>query len=131
LLGSGLIDPEDEDGSEGDGRKEGVSAPVVSCVDAPPIFEASEHVFDPVTLPVEDGIVFVLCAVPGVRRDARGDTSLGQRLPEGGGTVGPIGEQEAGGRQVLKDSSGGLMIVGLSLGQVQEQRAPLVVADHL
>ena len=32
---------------------------------------------------------------------------------------------------MLKDSSSGLVIVGLSLGQVQEQRASFVVADHL
>lgn len=37
LLGSGLIDPEDEGCGESDGREEGVSAAVVACVDASPI----------------------------------------------------------------------------------------------
>jgi hypothetical protein len=108
-----------------------VSASVVSSVDTAPIFEACEHVLDPVALPVEDGIVFVLCAVLGVRRDARGDAPLGQRLSEGRGTVCPVGEQEASGREMLKDSRRGLVIIGLSLGQVEEQRAAFVVADHL
>ena len=75
-----------------------MGATVVSGVDAPPVFEACEHVFDPVALPVEDGIVFVPCAVLGVRRNARCDAPFGQRLSEGRGTVGPVGEQEAGGR---------------------------------
>ena len=32
---------------------------------------------------------------------------------------------------MLEDFGSGLVIVGLSLGQVEEQRPPLVVADHL
>ena len=96
-----------------------MSASVVSGVDATPIFEACEHVLNPVSLPVEDGIVLVLCAVLGMRRNARGDAALGQRLSEGRGTVGPVGEQEASGRQMLDDCGSGLMIVGLSFAQMQ------------
>ena len=108
-----------------------MSASVVSSVDATPIFEASEHVLDPVSLPVEDGIVLVLCAVLGMRRNARGDAALGQRLSEGRGTVGPVGEQEAGGRQMGDDSGSGLMIVGLAFAQMQQQWASAAVTDHL
>ena len=52
-LGSGLIDPEDDDGGQGDGGHEGMGASVIAGVDAAPIFEAAEHVLDPVALPVE------------------------------------------------------------------------------
>ena len=56
-LGSGLIDPEDDDGGQGDGGHEGMGASVIAGVDAAPIFEAAEHVLDPVALPVECRVV--------------------------------------------------------------------------
>jgi len=58
-------------------------------------FEPGEHVLDLVALS-EDWIVGELCAVLGMRRNARRDASICQRLPEGSGTVSPVGEQEAG-----------------------------------
>ena len=75
-----------------------MSASVISCVNAPPVFEPGEHVLDLVALAVEDRIVCVLCAVLGMRRNAGGDAPVGQGLSEGGRTVGRVGEQEAGGR---------------------------------
>lgn len=108
-----------------------MSASVVSGVDASPILEAGEHVLDLVALAVEDGIVGVLDAVPGMGRDARGDTLIGQRLSEGGGAIGPVGEQEAGEWQMIKDRGRGLVIIGLTFGQMQQQRAPSVIANHL
>ena len=80
---------------------------------------------------VEEWIVGVLDAVLGMRRDAGRDAAIGQRLAEGGGTVGPVGEQEAGRRQLIEDRGGGLVVVGLPLGKMKEQRSSLVVADHL
>ncbi len=80
---SGLIDPEDEGCSEGDSRQEGVSTSVVSGVDASPVFEACEHVLDPVTLPVSDRIIAVLNTMLGMGWDAWPDTALDERLAEG------------------------------------------------
>jgi hypothetical protein len=34
-----------------------VGATVVSCVDAPPVLDPAEHVFDAVALLIEDGVV--------------------------------------------------------------------------
>lgn len=130
-LGSGLIDPEDEDCGEGDCGQEGVSASVVSRVDASPILEAGEHVLDPVALLIEQRIIAVLDTVLGMRWDARRDTLPDERLAEASGAVGPIGQQMTGGRQFLKHGGGGSVIVGLAFAQVQQQRASLVVADHL
>ena len=48
-----LSDPKDDDGCDADGGHEGMSASVVASVDAPPIFELSEHVFDLVPLAIE------------------------------------------------------------------------------
>ena len=106
-------------------------ASVVSSVDATPVLEAREHVLDPMAFSVEDAIVFVLCAMLGMGRNARGDAPLGQSLSESRGTVGPVGEQEAGGRQMGDDSGSGLMIVGLAFAQMQQQWASAAVTDHL
>ena len=52
-----MIDPEDDCCGDGDGGHEGVSASVIAGVDAPPVFEPSEHDLDFVTLAVEHGVV--------------------------------------------------------------------------
>lgn len=108
-----------------------MSASVVAGVDATPVLEPGEHVLDLVALSVEDWIIYVLCAVFGMRRNARRDASICQRLPEGSGTVGPVGEQEAGVRELLENCGSSLVIVGLSLAQMQQQRPSLAVANHL
>lgn len=100
-------------------------------MDASPVFEAGEHVLDPVALPIEHRIIGMLDAMAGMGRDARGDASIGERLSESGGAIGSVGEQEAGGRQLFEDSGSGLVVVGLALAQVQQQRPSLMVADHL
>jgi hypothetical protein len=68
----------------------------VSGVDAPPVFEAGEHVLDLVPLTVEDRIIGMLDTVLGMRRDAGRDVLPDKRLVEARGTVGPIGQQMAG-----------------------------------
>ena len=108
-----------------------MSASVVSGVDTAPVLEPCEHVLDPMALAIENAVVVVLDAVAGMGRDAGSDTLVCQGLAEGGGAVGPVGEQEAGGRQLIDHSSSGLVIVGLPLAQVQQQRSSLVVAHHL
>lgn len=108
-----------------------MSTSVVSGVDASPVLQACEQVFYPVTLAVEDGIVGVLGAVTRMWRNARCDAALDERLAEGGGTVGSVGQQVVGRRQGLNHCSSGLVIIGLSFAQMQQQRASLAIADHL
>ena len=108
-----------------------MSASVVPCVDAPPVLKASEHILDLVALAVEDRIVAVLYAVAGVGRNAWRDAAIDERLAEGRGTVRPVGQQEAGDRQVLDHCGGSFVIVGLPFAHMQKSRAPLAVADHL
>jgi hypothetical protein len=55
-----------------------VGAAVVSGVDAPPIFEPSEHIFDFVALFVEDGVIRDGDLPVGFRGDAGGDPALGE-----------------------------------------------------
>ncbi len=56
-LGSGLIDPEQDAGGDCDGGHESVRASVIAYVDAPPVLDASAHVFDLVSAPVECSVV--------------------------------------------------------------------------
>jgi hypothetical protein len=52
-----LIDPEDDGSSDADGGKEGMSASVITGMDAAPVFESAEHVLDLVALTVEGAVV--------------------------------------------------------------------------
>ena len=108
-----------------------MSTSVVPGVDAAPVFEAGEHVLDPVALAVEDRIVAVLNTMLGMRRNAGRDAALDERLAEGRGTVGPIGQQGVGKGQVLNHCGSGLMIIGLPFAQMQQQWASLPITDHL
>ena len=82
VLGSGLINPEEEDASESDGGLEDVGTSVLSRVDAAPVLEASEEIFDFVALPIEVFVVAILDFVAAMRRDAGGDASLGEGFAE-------------------------------------------------
>jgi hypothetical protein len=62
-------------------------AAVVSGVDAPPIFEPSEHVFDFAALLLEEGVIGDGDLPIGFRRDADGDAAL----CEGGAETNPRG----------------------------------------
>lgn len=95
-LGSGLIDPEEEDGSEGYGGEEGVGASVVPGVDSSPVFEAGEHVLDFVALAIEDRVVGVDRLVVAVVRDAGDDAAFGEGLPEPAAVISAIAEQAMG-----------------------------------
>ena len=69
-----------------------MGAAVVSGVDAPPVFEAPEHVFDSVALFVEDGVMRNRGFAVGFRRDAGGDAALGEGGAEPVGIVTLVGE---------------------------------------
>ena len=100
-------------------------------MDAAPVLEACEQVLDPVALAIEDRIIAVPDPMLGMGWNAGGDAALDERLAEGGGTVGSVGQQGVGGRQVFDHCGSGLVIIGLPLAQMQQQRASLAIADHL
>lgn len=108
-----------------------MSASVISDVDTSPILEAGEQVFDLVPLAIEHWIVAVLNTVAGMGWNARRDAALDQASAESGRAVGAIGKQMTGWRQPLKQHGGGLVIVGLSLGQIEQERTAFAVANHL
>jgi hypothetical protein len=103
---------------EGDCREEGVGAPVVSRVDAAPVLETSEEVFDFIALPIQDAIIAMLNLVLGMRRNAGGDAALDKRVAEPDRAVGSICEQAMGGGQRLDHSHSCLMVAGLAFGEI-------------
>ena len=52
-----MIDPEDDGCGDADCGHEGVGASVIAGVDAPPVFQSSEHDLDFMALSVEHGVV--------------------------------------------------------------------------
>ena len=72
-----------------------MGATVVSRVDAPPVFEAAEHVFDFVALLVEEGGMGGDLPI-GFRWDADGDAALGEGGAEPVGVVTLVGEKLIG-----------------------------------
>ena len=67
-----------------------MGATVVSGVDATPIFEAPEHVFDLVALLIEEGVIGDRDLPIGFRGDAGGDPSLCEGGAKPIGVVGVI-----------------------------------------
>ena len=90
-----------------------MGAAVVSGVDAAPIFESPEHVFDFVALLVEEGVIGDRDLPIGFRGDAGGDAALCEGGAEPIGIVALVGEK----------------FLGLGHGG-QHQRRALVIA-HL
>lgn len=63
-------------------REEGVGAAVISGMNAAPVFEPSEHVFDPVTLLIEGCVMGDRDFPIGFGRNADGDFAFGQSIAE-------------------------------------------------
>jgi hypothetical protein len=70
-----------------------MGATVVSGVDATPIFEAPEHVFDLVALLIEEGVIGDGDLPIGFRGDAGGDAALCQGGAEPIGVVALVGKK--------------------------------------
>lgn len=130
-LGSGLIDPEDCDGGESDGGEEDVGTSIIASVDASPVLEACEHVFDAVALPEEDRVIGILYLAKRMRRDAGVDTALGEGLAEPTAVIGPIAKQDAALGHGGHDRFGTLMVVALAFGEMEPKRTPPAIADHM
>ncbi len=106
-----------------------MGATVVAGVDAPPVLEFAEHVFDPVALAVEGGVVRDRHLAVGLRRDAGSDATLGQGMAEPVGIVAPIGEQCLGLGERIDHQRGALVVAHLPFAEQHDQRAALAVTD--
>ena len=108
-----------------------MSTAVVSSVDASPVLEAGEQVFNLVALPIEQPIIAMLDAVLRMGWDTWRDALIGQSLPKGSGAVSPVSQQEAGGRKLFENGGRSPVVVRLPFGQMQEQRSAFGVAHYL
>ena len=70
-----------------------MGATVVSGMDAPPVFDSPEHVFDFVALFVEDGVIGDHGSAVGFRRNAGCDAALGEGGAEPIGVVTLVGQE--------------------------------------
>lgn len=76
-----------------------MGAAVVACVDAAPVLQATEHVFDAVSLAVENGIVRDRYPARAGRGDAGRYSALGQCAAEAIAVLTAVAKQFAGRRQ--------------------------------
>ena len=92
-----------------------MGATVVSGVDAPPVFEPSEHVLDLVALFVEDDVMWDRDLPVGFRRNAGGDAARGEGGAEPVGVVTLVGEKLPGYRQGGQHQRRALVVAHLPL----------------
>lgn len=100
-------------------------------MDAAPVLEASEEVFDPVSLSVEDGIVGKAPLVVAVRGNAGSDPAGTEGLSEPVAVIGPVGEQDGSVRQIRSQNPGADMIVALTFGEEQAQGSTPPIAQDV
>jgi len=92
-----------------------MGATVVSGVDAPPVFETPEHVFDLVALFVEDGVMGDRGFAVGFGRNAGGDAAFGEGGAEPVGVVTLVGQELLGFRQGGQHQRCALVVAHLAL----------------
>jgi len=108
-----------------------VSATIVAGVDAPPVLEFAERVFDLVALAIEGGVVRDRHLSVGLRRDAGSDATLGQGMAEPVGIVAPIGERGLGLEERIDHQRGTLVVAHLPFAEQHYQRAAFANADRM
>ena len=82
--------PEDDRGSEGDGREEGRGVAIVAGGDAPPILEAAEHDLDAAAVPVAALVIPDRLVAGSPTRDAWLDALCLESVPEPVGVIAAI-----------------------------------------
>ena len=71
-----------------------MGASIVACVDAAPILDPAEYIFDFVAPAVEDGVVWDLELAAHLRGDADGDITFGQGVTEPFRVISSVAEQD-------------------------------------
>jgi hypothetical protein len=106
-------------------------APIISCVDTPPVLELSEHVLDLVARAVE-------CRVEGRRvfsvgswRNTGGNPALDQRLTEPVRIIALVCQQACGSGKRIDHERRPLVVTHLAFAEQQNDRAPFTVAHGM
>lgn len=108
-----------------------MSAPVVAGVDAPPVLEFAEHVFDLVALAVKHAVMGYLDFPVGFRWDACLDLPIGQGVTQPVGVIAFVGQQNFGGRHGSQQRSRTRVVTDLACREEQGSRTPLAVTDRM
>jgi hypothetical protein len=100
-------------------------------VDTAPVFEAGEHNFDFMALPIESRVIALLDFVERMGRDAGGYAAFIESLTEPDRAVSTVGEHSLGLWQGLDERFGALMIAALSFGQMEAQWPSAAIAHDM
>ena len=108
-----------------------MGAPVITHGYASPVFEASEHAFNAVSLAIEFLVIgYWLQAVVSSRNTGL-DTHGPQSVAEGIAVVPSVPDQNPGGRKGLQHDGGSLVVTGLAFGQQQDQGLAIPIANRV
>ena len=126
-----MIEIEGDCSGDADSREEGVRAAIVAGGNAAPVFQAPEHVLDPVPLAIEH---LVVCdrhfAAPG-RRNAGLDALSDKSGSEPVAVIAPVGDQACGLWEGVENEARAFVIAHLTFAQEQDDRLALTIANSV
>ena len=106
-----------------------MSASIVSSVDAAPVLDAAEHVFDFVALPVKQLVIIVLDFAVFERRDTGDDIAIDERRAKAVAVITLVADQHLDLREPIKQDGRAPMVADLACGKHQNEWPALAVAD--
>jgi len=106
-------------------------ATVVAGVDAAPVFEPAEHAFDEVAAFVLVGIEGDGLRSVGPAGNAGFDAPVGQELPEPIAVISLVGDANIGIGKGGQYGRGATIIADLSLGEQQDERLAVAIANRV
>jgi hypothetical protein len=108
-----------------------VGAAVIACVDTAPILKPSEHVLDFMASAIEPDVVRDLDLAVHFRRDAGGDTAIGQGGAKPVGIVSSVAKQGFGLGEGVDHEGRTFIVAHLPLAQQHDQRSTVAVAHRV
>ena len=126
-----MIEIEGDCSSDADSREEGVCAAIVTGGNAAPVFQAPEHVLDPVPLAIERLVVCDWRFAASGRWNAGLDALSDQGGSEPVAVIAPVGDQACGLWESIEDKACALVIAHLAFAQEQDDRLALIVANSV
>lgn len=102
---------------------------IVAGCDATPVLDPAEHVFDAMSLLVEDIVIGRGFFAVFARRNAGRNPLFFQSIAEPVGVIAAIGQQFLGAWQTLEQLSGTLVVAHLARSQQEQQRPSQSIGD--
>lgn len=99
--------------------------------DSAPVLEAAEHARDEVAALIEVFVVINGLYPVGSAWDAGLDVEIAQGFAEPVAVIPLVGDQDIGLRQGREDGCAAAIVADLTLGQKQDQRLAIIVADRV